>query len=161
MNLTELAASINKFNNSIPGEARNVIKSDKEYRGNQYELDNFMNTIQYIEYKKTLKKKTQPVYQREYVTHDTGDALLSVLEEGQYKKKWSRLDTYCKREKISEYIQKEVDNGNIKQSIMKECIAHLFRLLEQKKLNKKGNIEYDSDNGKITSISKSLFEGVV
>ena len=68
---------------------------------------------------------------------------------------------YCKKEKISEYIEKEVDNGNIGQSSMKECIAHLFRLLEQKKLNKKGNIEYDSDNGKITSISKSLFDGVV
>ena len=161
MNLTELADSINKFNNSNPGEAKNVIKSDKEYRGNQYDLDNFINTIQYIEYKKTLKKKPLVGNPKEYVTHDNGDALLSILEEGQYKKKWSRLDTYCKREKISEYIEKEVDNGNIGQSNMKECIAHLFRLLEQKKLNKKGNIEYDSDNGKITSISKSLFDGVV
>ena len=35
--------------------------------------------------------------------------------------------------------------------------AHLYRLLEQKKLNKKGNVEYDSDIGEITSITKTLF----
>ena len=34
MDLTELAASINKFNNSKPDEARNVIKTDKEYEKN-------------------------------------------------------------------------------------------------------------------------------
>ena len=34
---------------------------------------------------------------------------------------------------------------------VKNIIANIYRLLEQKKLNKKGNIEYDSENGKILS----------
>ena len=79
------------------------------------------------------------------------------MEERQFKKKWSRLDVYCKKQKIAQFIEKQVERGELDKACVKECIAHLYRLLEQKKLNKKGNIEYDSELGEITSISKSLY----
>ena len=160
MNLDKLTSDILEFNNSNPDEAKNIINSDKPYRGNQHDLDTFINTIQYIEYKKGLKKKTRIISQKELVTYDNPNDIMSILSDSQYKKQWSRLDVYSKKNKISEYIEKEVKKGNLNQELMKEYIAHLFRLIEQKKLNKKGNIEYDADNGIIINISTKLFEGI-
>lgn len=158
MDLERLTKDILEFNNSKPDEAKNIIPSDREYRGNQHDLDTFINTIQYIEYKKGLKKKQRVISKKECVTYNNTDDMMAALAENQYKKQWSRLDVYSKKNKISEYIQKEVENGNIEESIMKECIAHLFRLIEQKKINKKGNIEYDPEKGIITNISKTVLD---
>ena len=51
MDLERLTKDILEFNNSKPDEAKNIIPSDREYRGNQHDLDTFINTIQYIEYR--------------------------------------------------------------------------------------------------------------
>lgn len=158
MSFEKLHLSIQEFNQSNPSDSKNIIENNKEYRGNQHDLDTFNNTIQYIEYKKNLKKNKKTIKQKTVETYNDVESIQKSINELQYKKKWSRLDTYCKKEKISEYIEKEVGNGTIGKASMKECIAHLFRLLEQKKLNKKGNIEYDSDIGEITSISKNVLD---
>ena len=154
----ELYSSIKNFNNSNPEDAKNIIESNTIYRGNQHDLDTFNNTIQYIEYKKNLRKNKKTTKVNTNETYNNLEELHKTIEESQYKKKWSRLDNYCKKQKISEYIEKEVKDGELEQSSMKDCIAYLYRLLEQRKLNKKGNIEYDSDNGQIISISDKLYK---
>ena len=161
MSLQTLYDEIQKFNNGNQDSNKNVVNSNKEYRGNQHDLDTFNNTIQYIEYKKNLRKEKLTIRKVEAKTYDSYESVQQAIENSQYKKIWSKLDTYCKKVKISEYIENEVEEGRISRHLKKECIAHIFRLLEQKKLNKKGNIEYDSENGVITSISETLFSGIL
>jgi hypothetical protein len=161
MDFQSLYSKIQNFNNTNPISTKNIVDFNKEYRGNQHDLDTFNNTVQYIEYKKNLRKEKLTIRKVSATTYDNYDSIQEAIENSQYKKKWSRLDTYCKKVKISEYIEKQTDSGEIEQLIMKDCIAHLYRLLEQKKLNKKGNIEYDSDKGVITSISQTLFNGIM
>jgi len=161
MNFLNIYNRVQEFNNSKPEESKNIIENNKEYRGNQHDLDTFNNTVQYIDYKKNLRKEKLSVKKVQAKTYDDYNSIQQAIEDSQYKKKWSRLDTYCKKVKISQYIEKQVESGEIENHLMKECIAHLYRLLEQKKLNKKGNVEYDSDIGEITSITKTLFNGII
>ncbi len=159
MNLAILTESINKFNNTSVEDSRNKIESSKPYRGNQHDLDTFNNTIQYIEYKKNLRKnkKNIKIPQNNNVFDDM-ESLQEKLYNDQFKKNWSRLDVYSKKTKISEYMEELVKDKKIEEENVKNIIANIYRLLEQKKLNKKGNIEYDSENGKILSISKHILE---
>ena len=52
MDLSHIIQEVDHFNNSNINDGANEYKSTKEYRGNQHELDTYLNTIRYMEYKK-------------------------------------------------------------------------------------------------------------
>ena len=70
----------------------------------------------------------------------------------QYKKKWSRLDSYLKLKKIEEYVKNLITTNRIKECDYKRFIALLKIKLNNKQLNKKNEISYDETNGIILDI---------
>ena len=59
MNIDTIIQDINNFNTSNPEDAKNKLISNKEYRGNQHELDSYISTMKYLEYKKNIRKNIQ------------------------------------------------------------------------------------------------------
>ena len=70
------------------------------------------------------------------------------INDDYYKKHWNKLNIVHKKIKIKEFI----NNLEITKVKKKELIEILLKLLNNKKLNKNENIEYDNINGKIISI---------
>ena len=153
MELSKLIKEINDFNNSELDCAKNEYKSTKEYRGNQHDLDTYLNTMRYLEYKKNIRKnvKQTKVVSEENTFSDI-DAIQSHLEKNQYKKKWSRLDSYLKTKKIEEYLRKKISEGCLKETDYSKYISILKNKLQEKELNKKSEVTYDEENGMILKI---------
>ncbi len=153
MNLSNIISEIQSFNTSDPLSKKNEFKSDKEYRGNQHELDTYLNTIKYMEYKKNIRKnvkQTKGVSSEN--TFDNNDAVQKYFEESQYKRKWSRLDMFLKKKKIDEYIQNKVKENIINESDIKKYKQLLYTKLYEKKLNTKKDLVYDEKVGTIIDI---------
>ena len=101
--LKQLQQNIHKFNSlekdGIPVNPTTEIK--KEYRGNQHDLDTYLNTINYMEYVKNNKKNGRKT---QVISHENTFSDISSLQEhfetNQYMKKWSRLDLFLKKNKI-------------------------------------------------------------
>ena len=100
MNISQIIDDINIFNNSNPEDAKNQLISKKEYRGNQHELDTYINTMKYLEYKKNIRKNVKkPKVLTQENTFENDSSIQAHFEATQYKKKWSRLDNYLKLKK--------------------------------------------------------------
>lgn len=124
-----------------------------------------------IEYYKTLKKILHKQHNKKYDSYF--DSLLSeeaiteseVMNESisisdnktnddnpddfYYKKPWNKLNIIHKKIKIKEFI----NNLLLTKQKKKTLIDKLIHLLNEKKLNKKNEIDYDSNNGKIITIT--------
>lgn len=66
-----------------------------------------------------------------------------------YKKQWNKLNIIHKKIKIKEYV----NNLMITKEKKKLLTDKLMNLLNNKKLNKKNDIDYDCINGKIITIT--------
>lgn len=66
-----------------------------------------------------------------------------------YKKTWNKLNIIHKKIKIKEFI----NNLSLTKQKKKVLVDRLINLLNEKKLNKKNDIEYDDNNGKIITIT--------
>lgn len=153
MNLSHIIQEVDKFNNSNINDGANEYKSTKEYRGNQHELDTYLNTIRYMEYKKNVRKNVrQQKTISEENTFSDYNALQSHLEETQYKKKWSRLDSYLKTKKIEEYVKNLIKDDKIKEYDYERYMALMKKRLSEKLLNKKNEVTYDDEVGIIKAI---------
>tara|TARA_Y100000589_G_scaffold278755_1_gene274362 strand:+ start:904 stop:1410 length:507 start_codon:yes stop_codon:yes gene_type:complete len=71
------------------------------------------------------------------------------IDDFYYKKPWNKLNIVHKKIKIKEYI----NNLMLTKQKKKILIDKLINLLNNKKLNKKNEVDYDSCNGKIITIS--------
>jgi len=153
MDLSKIIQEVNQFNNSDIDSGKNEYKSTKEYRGNQHELDTYLNTIKYMEYKKNVRKNVRkPKTISEENTFSDYNALQSHLEETQYKKKWCRLDSYLKKKKIQEYIKNLIKDEKIKEYDYERYFALLNKKITDKQLNTKSEVTYDEDIGIIVTI---------
>tara|TARA_B100000575_G_scaffold222939_1_gene183350 strand:+ start:4655 stop:5134 length:480 start_codon:yes stop_codon:yes gene_type:complete len=153
MLLDNLITDILQFNESNPTDSKNKIENKKEYRGNQHDLDTYLNTVRYMEYQKNIRKnvrKTKVIGEEN--TFNSVEDIQSHLEKNQFKKKWSRLDTYLKKIKLKEFVDVQVESGKILLSNKDSTYKNLLNLLQDKKLNKKNEISYDEVNGKIIKI---------
>ena len=137
----------------IRSENENCKKPIKEYRGNQHDLDTYLNTINYMEYVRNNRKnvlKTQVITQEN--TFNDISSIQSHFEKNQFNKKWSRLDRFLKKIKLDEFISKQITENNITIDKKKYYLDILIRMLDNKKLNKKSEIIYDENNGYIVNI---------
>ena len=76
------------------------------------------------------------------------------IDEYYYKKPWNKLNIIHKKIKLKEFV----NNLMIKRNEKKKLISDLIQLLNQKKITKKNEIDYDNINGKIISISLLKFK---
>ena len=106
-----------------------------------------------MEYKKNTRKNVkQSVTISEENTFSDYNALQAHLEKNQYKKKWSRLDSYLKTKKLEEYVHNLIKSDKIKEFDYERYICLLKRKLSDKELNKKSEVTYDEEIGEIKHI---------
>ena len=153
--LKQLQQNIHKFNSleKVDIPVNPTIEIKKEYRGNQHDLDTYLNTINYMEYVKNNKKNGRKT---KVISHENTFSDISSLQEyfetNQYMKKWSRLDLFLKKNKIKEFLEKKVNDEVISDNKKEHYFRLLTNLLNNKKLNKKSEVVYDENNGYIVDI---------
>ncbi len=164
MNLAEIRREISNFNKKqlkdevIKNEEikNNELKENKpikDYRGNQFDLDKFKNTISYMEYVKNNSKNKKIIANpKNSVLHENINDLSSKLDEMSFKKKWNRLDNYSMKNRINEYLDRIVELGEINPFEKEYIQKKLEKLALDKKLNKISELVYDDKDGKITDI---------
>jgi len=153
--LKQLQYNIKQFNSMDDDDTPSTpaVEIKKEYRGNQHDLDTYLNTINYMEYVKNNKKngrKTQVISHENTFSDIT--SLQEHFETNQYMKKWSRLDLFLKKNKIKEFLEIKVKDNVIPSDKKDHYFKLLTNLLNNKKLNKKSEIVYDENNGYIIDI---------
>ena len=131
----------------------NQQSSKREYKGNQYELDMFKQKIQYIEYKKhnAKNKKVNPNANKVNTVFANTDELEKELDKTAYKKPWARLDMYSKKKKIKEYLESQIQLGELKGTI-DIYYPKMEQMIHEKKLTKKSEVDYDQETCTITRI---------
>ncbi len=147
--VTELQKDIAEFNKAEVVKIKKTYKAN--YKGNQNDLNKFMSRVSYLEYCKSVKKNSRPIAKKEYNQFETADDIHAHLEKQQFLKPWSRLDNYCRKIKIKEYINNKINNGEFDKKY-DYYFKEFNNLLEKKKLHKKNEISYDSKNGIILKI---------
>ena len=147
--VTELQKEIAEFNKAKVVEIKKTYRSD--YKGNQNDLNKFMSRVAYLDYCKSIKKNGRQNVKKEYNEFNSVNDLHLKLEQQQFLKPWSRLDNYCRKIKIKEYINSKISNGEFDKEF-NFYLNEFNNLLEKKKLHKKNEISYDSKNGTILKI---------
>ena len=147
--VTELQKEIAEFNMAKVVEIKKTYKDD--YKGNQNDLNKFMSRVAYLDYCKSIKKNGRQNIKKEYNQFDSANDIHAQLEKQQFLRPWSRLDDYCKKIKIKEYIKNKINNGEFDKEF-NYYVTEFNSLLGKKKLHKKNEISYDSKNGVILKI---------
>ena len=153
--LKQLQNNIQRFNSMEEDNnlLQPVTQIKKEYRGNQHDLDTYLNTINYMEYVKSTRKngrKTQALIHENTFTDIS--SIQDHFETNQYMKKWSRIDLFLKKNKIKEFLENKVKEEVIIKDKKEHYFKLLINLLYNKKLNTKSQIIYDENNGYIIDI---------
>tara|TARA_B100000925_G_scaffold14099_1_gene9854 strand:- start:63 stop:560 length:498 start_codon:yes stop_codon:yes gene_type:complete len=157
MEFSELLDKLDNFNNShqyIDKIKENKLPEfdKKDYRGNQYEMDQFNWQIQYAEYKKKVNDSKKGIVQKEYEEMESIDDIQTKLNNEQFSKPWGRMSEYCKKVKLQEYIINLVNEGKIPDQKQDAYVKYLYKKLSQKQLKTKKDIEYNSETQVIVSI---------
>ena len=134
------------LNNKVP-----IVKKEN-YRGNQYELDQFNWELQKKEYYARIRKEKLGRTEKETTEVESVDKLQNMLEKDQYNKKWNKLDLYCKKQKFKEYINDLRNSSLIEEGEEKLYLNYLFKMLTKKVLTKSSEVDYDIQRQKITNI---------
>merc|ERR1712070_411089 len=129
-----------KFTNYLKQNKNTFGKNMKLYLKQNINSDVRLNKI----IKEEKRKKTKQVDQNKEVNN--------FLKMYVFNKSWNKLANIHKKIKIIEYIDNNLP-VKLKKSQKQILIDNLVKLMEEKKLNKKGIVNYDSTIAKITSIS--------
>jgi hypothetical protein len=125
----------------------------KEYKGNQYQLDAWLNQLQYNEYvKNNAKNKKVVKNKRDAIQFETAESCYDAVVQASIKKKWARLDTYTKKNRVDEYLNRMVENNNIDEANKLELKQRLNKMIDDKSLKPK-DIVYDDEVGIIKDIT--------
>lgn len=109
-------------------------------KNNNHEYDNILNN--YIE----ENNITNEIIESENLT--ITESINTMSDDYIYKKPWNKLNIIHKKIKIKEFI----NNLNIEKKEKQNLINKFILLVNEKKITKKNDINYDEDNGVITSI---------
>jgi hypothetical protein len=83
------------------------------------------------------------------------DTTHTYTEDFVYKKPWNKMNIIHKKIKLDEYVNSlDIDDLEMK----KHLKSQFATMLKNKKLTKKNEVEYDSINGKIISISSLKYK---
>lgn len=117
----------------------------KKYNENLKLHLNKIHNSNYNSYFESIENQTIDTENQSSVIYS--DNNITETEE-YYKKSWNKLNIIHKKIKIKEFI----NNLPINKESKKIIIGKLLNLLNNKKINKNKDIEYDNINGKIISI---------
>jgi|SaaInlStandDraft_6_1057023.scaffolds.fasta_scaffold00811_9 hypothetical protein len=109
-------------------------------KNNNHDYDNILND--YIE----ENNITNDIIESENNT--ITESINTMSDDYVYKKSWNKLNIIHKKIKIKEFI----NNLNINKKDKNLLISKFILLVNNKKITKKNDINYDKNNGIITSI---------
>lgn len=157
MEFEQMFTKVDNFNNSHT--YTDVIKTNsvpefnkKDYKGNQHEMDNFNWQMQYVDYKKKINDAKKGITVKEYSEMDSVNDIQTVLRNEQYSKPWGRMNNYCRKVKLQEYINSLCVDGKIEDTKKPAYLNYLYKKLNDNKLKLKKDIEYDNETQVIISI---------
>lgn len=87
-----------------------------------------------------------------YEKIDNLQTYLNSEMDGTYCKPWTKLNKMQKMEKLHEYAASYKNKNDIDEHLMEELKLYLRKALDQKKLGKRSDIEYDEETGIIKNI---------
>lgn len=148
ISIETLRRELNEFNtNNEMSEKNNVEEPIRNMVGNQFDLNNFQFRVSYLEYQKSISKTKKDVkIKPQSKMLETQDELERELEKNRFNKQWSKLDIFAKKTKIREYLEDKYPDK------ISHYMSILENLLQNKKLNKKTDVDYNSELEKIISI---------
>jgi len=157
MEFQQLFTKVDNFNNNHT--YTDIIKSNsvpefnkKNHRGNQHEMANFNWKMQYIEYKKKINDAKKGFVEKVYEEMDSVNDIQTILKNEQYSKPWGRMNNYCRKVKLQEYMDTLCLTGRVEESKKPAYLKYLYTKLNDNKLKVKKDIQYDSDKQVIVSI---------
>ena len=120
----------------------------------EHDLDVFNQQISLYEYRRMIhKSKLQSGMAPKIIDkYATIDDLQHKLDEKQYKKKWTKLDLFSKKNKLKEYLNTSLVNGIIQSHQLEYCYKKLEEMIIDKKITKQSEIDYNSEEGIINDI---------
>lgn len=144
--------NILKLNSSLNYKIDSTIKESniRNIQGNKYELSQFQYKVSSLNYKRSIKKNMNKAPENINNLNNM-DELSKFIQENDYKKKWSKLDNFQKKQKIIEYVKLLGHNDLITKGLQ---LRHQLLIKLKNNELKSGNVvEYDENNSLIKNIS--------
>lgn len=155
MEFEELVRKISIFNNDNP-HSNLVIKnnlpiSEKDYLGNQYELQQHNWKIGFYKYKKEMRDAKNNIKKKSTEELDNIDSILDKLQKNEFSKIWHKMNLKSQLLKLDEYLDKLYENDEInfeKKKILKKNLT----IKLHNKLLKSSDVKYDNVKCRIIEI---------
>lgn len=120
----------------------------KDYRGNQYDLDQFNYRQSQIHYYATLAKNKKQVSQVEKVAVEFNS---DAFDKRRYLKKWHRVDDYAKQVVVKQYIDKLLSTERISITDHQNLVKETRKLIQTKSLKR---VDYDEQTGTVYGVEQ-------
>lgn len=120
----------------------------KEYRGNQYDLDQFLYRQSQIQYYASLAKNKKDIRQVEKVAVEFNS---DEFDKRRYLKKWYRVDDFAKQIASKQYLDKLLATERITPGEHQRLQKEIRSLIQSKSLKK---VDYDEQSGILYGIEQ-------
>ncbi|VVU94843.1 hypothetical protein CPAV1605_568 [seawater metagenome] len=142
---TKIEGIKSKLNYKYLTEIRKKLKEDES----DYHLEELNKMIE--DYSASKKAK-----QEEKNESESSEHAFSNLDQYMFKRPWNRLPEIHKLIKIKEYVNKSliIYEKNNKEVLIKQ----MFKAIKEKKLTRKGSVNYDPVKGRIISIPSLKYD---
>jgi hypothetical protein len=130
------------------GDTEEKVAPKKEYRGNQYDLDQFNYRQSQIQYYASLSKTKKDIRPVEKVMVEFNQ---EEFDKRRYLKKWNRLDDYAKQVVAKTYLEKLLETERITQQEYTRLVKEVRQLIVKRELKR---VEYDEGSGILYEIAQ-------
>jgi hypothetical protein len=137
-----------QVNTDDVAETERVDVPKKEYRGNQYDLDQFLYRQSQIQYYASLAKNKKDIKQVEKVAVEFNS---DEFDKRRYLKKWHRVDDFAKQIASKQYLDKLLATERITSGEHQRLQKEIRTLIQTKSLKK---VDYDEQSGILYGIEQ-------
>ena len=96
-------------------------------------------------YKQKLKDAQRQIKKKEQKEFNNLDEIQTMLQNKQYKQKWSKISLYGKKKKVKEYLDTLLEKQTIQEDKYNKYLRYLHHLIENKKLTKQSEVKYNME----------------
>ena len=148
-----------KIDNIIQSLQVNDVKENKEKKIS-VNLNSHSREFKNIQFRTQMYKNSQVKKQEKEikVKEDKVKDYLDLDQTNIYNRPWNKLENGFKKNRISQFIDKETQEKNLTLEEKKKLKNILYEAIENKELNKNTEVDYDQDNCVIKDIINLEYE---
>ena len=148
-----------KIDNIIQSLQVNDVKENKEKKIS-VNLNSHSREFKNIQFRSQMYKNSQVKKQEKEikVKEDKVKDYLDLDQTNIYNRPWNKLENGFKKNRISQFIDKETQEKNLTLEEKKKLKNILYEAIENKELNKNTEVDYDQDNCVIKDIINLEYE---